>query len=106
METVANIAANTAHRKIKVSPNLAFAEVNQASAGTGAGATDSPMEVSPDDAVSPAEASPALMQSDSPLITLEQATQRLGSVVLAALSDQFNGSLTEVRHPDQNDILF
>lgn len=44
-------------------------------------------------------------QSGEPLITVEEATQRLGPKVMAALADKFNGELTVVRHPDEKDLL-
>jgi hypothetical protein len=47
-----------------------------------------------------------LPQAQSPLIDLELASQKLGPKVLAALDAKFNGSLTLVRYPDANDLLF
>ncbi len=44
--------------------------------------------------------------SGAPLMTREDATHRLGPNVLAALEAKFNGSLTDVRYPDENDMLF
>lgn len=49
---------------------------------------------------------PAVIHSGEPLITAEEATKRLGPKVMAALADKFNGSLTDVRYPDENDMLF
>jgi hypothetical protein len=43
--------------------------------------------------------------SGAPLITKEEATQRLGPKVLAALEAKFNGSLTDIRYPDEHDML-
>lgn len=51
-------------------------------------------------------AAPDFVQPDVPLMTMEEAKQRLGPKVLAALSDKFKGSLTDIRHSDENDILF
>ena len=55
------------------------------------------------DAHKPAPA--AAPSSGAPLITKEEATQRLGPKVLAALEAKFNGSLTDIRYPDENDML-
>jgi len=52
------------------------------------------------------KAAPAVVHSGEPLMTIEAATQRLGANVLAALADKFNGSLTDIRYPDENDMLF
>jgi hypothetical protein len=49
---------------------------------------------------------PKVVHSGEPLITAEEATQRLGPKVMAALADKFNGSLTDIRYPDENDMLF
>jgi hypothetical protein len=57
-------------------------------------------------ASSPKKSVPKVIPSGKPLITLEEATRRLGPTVLAALSDKFNGSLTDIRFPDENDLLF
>jgi hypothetical protein len=48
----------------------------------------------------------AAPSSQTPLISMEQATKRLGPKVLAALDLKFKGSLTQVRHPDENDMFF
>jgi len=42
----------------------------------------------------------------SPLISVEDASDKLGANVLKALKDHFNGSLTEARYPDENDRIF
>ncbi len=42
----------------------------------------------------------------APKITLEQAMERIGSPVLKALGEYFNGSLVAVRSPDEKDHLF
>ncbi|MFQ3224205.1 MAG: hypothetical protein ACI8Z5_000448 [Lentimonas sp.] len=47
-----------------------------------------------------------VVHSGKPLISTEAAIRQLGPKVLAALSDKFNGSLTDVRYPDENDMLF
>ena len=52
------------------------------------------------------KAAPKVVHSGEPLITAEEATQRLGSKVMAALADKFNGSLTDIRYPDESDMLF
>jgi hypothetical protein len=52
------------------------------------------------------KAAPAVVHSGEPLMTAEEATQRLGPKVIAALAAKFNGSLTDVRHPDEDDMLF
>lgn len=44
--------------------------------------------------------------SQAPLISMEEAAKRLGPKVLAALDVKFKGSLTQVRHTDENDMLF
>lgn len=49
---------------------------------------------------------PVVDRSDNPLISRDEATRRLGPKVLAALSDKFNGKLTDIRYPDENDMLF
>lgn len=40
------------------------------------------------------------------LITEEVATARIGAGIMAALAAKFNGSLTEIRYPDEDDMLF
>ena len=52
------------------------------------------------------KAAPAVIHSGKPLITVEEATQRLGPNVVAALAAKFNGSLTDIRYPDEDDMLF
>ena len=52
------------------------------------------------------KAAPAVIHSGEPLITVEEAEQRLGANVMAALAAKFNGSLTDVRYPDESDMLF
>ena len=52
------------------------------------------------------KAAPKVIHSGEPLITVEEATQRLGPQVMAALATKFNGNLTDVRYPDENDMLF
>jgi hypothetical protein len=52
------------------------------------------------------KAAPAVVHSGEPLMSAEEATQRLGPKVMAALSEKFNGSLMDVRYPDENDMLF
>lgn len=42
---------------------------------------------------------------DRPLITKEAAIERLGPKIMAALTDNFKGSLTDIRHPDEDDML-
>ena len=55
----------------------------------------------------PAEkAAPKVIHSGEPLITVEEATRRLGPQVMAALAAKFNGNLTDVRYPDESDMLF
>lgn len=49
---------------------------------------------------------PVIPKGAEPLISREDATQRLGPKVLAALQAKFNGSLTDIRYPDENDMLF
>lgn len=49
---------------------------------------------------------PILEQSRGVLMDLATVTQKLGPKVLAALDARFNGSLTQVRYPDENDLLF
>lgn len=55
-----------------------------------------------------AEASPSLQPSAKaePSLTLQDAAKCLSPKVLQALEDQFNGSLTEVRAPDDKDQFF
>lgn len=52
------------------------------------------------------KAAPKVIHSGEPLITAEEATARLGPKVMAALAAKFNGSLTDVRYPDEDDMLF
>ena len=52
------------------------------------------------------KAAPAVIHSGEPLITVIEATERLGPKVMAALADKFNGSLTDIRYPDEDDMLF
>lgn len=40
-----------------------------------------------------------------PLITVEQAKAKLGPAILDVLDRKFKGSLTEVRHTDELDLL-
>lgn len=40
------------------------------------------------------------------IITIDKAAERLGPKVLQALDEKFNGSLVEVRAPDERDLLF
>ena len=47
-----------------------------------------------------------LPQTTGPLMELAAVSQQLGPKVLAALDAKFNGSLTQVRHLDENDLLF
>ena len=49
---------------------------------------------------------PVAVHSGKPLMTQAEAAQRLGPNVLAVLEEKFNGSLTDIRHPDENDMLF
>jgi hypothetical protein len=51
-------------------------------------------------------AAPVVKHSGKPLISTEEAIRQLGPKVLTALADKFNGSLTDVRYPDENDMLF
>ena len=46
-----------------------------------------------------------LVGSDQPLMTKDTAIERLGPAVMAALTDNFKGSLTDIRHPDEDDML-
>ncbi len=48
----------------------------------------------------------AFDQSKVPDVTVEDASERLGPKVLRALEQNFNGSLTQVRTPDEKDLLF
>jgi len=41
-----------------------------------------------------------------PTLTLEEATERLGPGILQALEGKFNGSLAEIRVPDEKDQFF
>ena len=49
---------------------------------------------------------PKIIDSGEPLMTTEEASARLGPQVIAALAAKFNGSLTEIRYPDEDDMLF
>lgn|GEM_PF-4041832 len=49
---------------------------------------------------------PVLAQAQSVLIKMESVIEALGPRVLSALDQKFNGSLTLVRYPDENDLLF
>ncbi len=44
--------------------------------------------------------------SDSPLLSLEEASRKVGPEVLEVLDKRFKGKLTGVRHPDERDHLF
>ncbi len=57
------------------------------------------------DRFSTEKSAPAVIHSGEPLITAEEAMQRIGPKVIAALAAKFNGSLTDVRYPDENDML-
>ena len=46
-----------------------------------------------------------LVGSGQPLMTKDAAIERLGPAVMAALTDNFKGSLTDIRHPDEDDML-
>lgn len=48
----------------------------------------------------------SVQSSGKPLISTEEAARKLGSEVLAALEKNFNGSLTDIRYPDENDRIF
>lgn len=52
------------------------------------------------------KAASAVIHSGEPLITVIDATERLGPKVMAALADKFNGSLTDIRYSDEDDMLF
>lgn len=52
------------------------------------------------------KAAPKIIHSGEPLMTTEEASARLGPQVIAALAAKFNGALTEIRHPDEDDMLF
>jgi hypothetical protein len=52
------------------------------------------------------KAAPKVIHSGEPLITADEAAQRLGPNVMAALAAKFNGNLTDVRYPDEADMLF
>ena len=52
------------------------------------------------------KAAPKVIHSGEPLMTTEEASARLGPQVIAALAAKFNGSLTEIRYPDEDDTLF
>ena len=55
----------------------------------------------------PVSDSPILgLTAETPQLTLEEAAQRLGPQVLQLLEEKFNGSLVEVRSPDERDVLF
>jgi len=45
-------------------------------------------------------------KTETPLISLEAVKRKLGPSVLKVLEEKFNGSLTQVRHPDEKDRLF
>ena len=49
---------------------------------------------------------PESANSGRPVMSQAEAAQRLGPTVLAVLAEKFNGSLTDVRHPDENDMFF
>jgi hypothetical protein len=51
-------------------------------------------------------AAPKVIHTGEPLMTIEAVTARLGPQVIAALAAKFNGSLTELRYPDEDDMLF
>lgn len=44
--------------------------------------------------------------TETPQLTVEEAAQRLGPKVLQLLEEKFNGSLIDVRSPDERDVLF
>ena len=52
------------------------------------------------------KAAPAVVHSGESLITEEVAAARIGAEIMAALAAKFNGSLTEIRYPDEDDMLF
>ena len=54
----------------------------------------------------PTNGQPASSGPQSPLISIEEATTRIGPKVLATLEAKFKGSLTQVRATDENDLLF
>ena len=49
---------------------------------------------------------PKKIDSANPLITLEEAKERIGMEALTALSEKFNGRLTGIRNVDSKDVLF
>ena len=52
------------------------------------------------------KAAPSVVHSGESLITEEVAASRIGAEIMAALAAKFNGSLTEIRYPDEDDMLF
>lgn len=59
-------------------------------------------------AVATTEASPEFTAATGtqPTLTLQEATDRLSPEILQALEDKFNGSLVELRAPDEKDQFF
>lgn len=49
---------------------------------------------------------PTVSGNKLPMLTLEEATARIGPEVLKTLAAKFNGSLTGLRLPDGKDQLF
>ncbi len=48
----------------------------------------------------------AAVTAKTPLISVDEARNKIGSEVLSVLDEKFKGSLTEVRHPDERDHFF
>lgn len=66
---------------------------------------DSVPELSETAAADPERIVPAAAKK-APSISIEQAAQRIGPKVLGVLQEKFNGSLIEVRAPDNKDQFF
>jgi hypothetical protein len=52
------------------------------------------------------QTAPAAIHTCESLMTEAQAAARLGPKVMATLAAKFNGSVTEIRYPDEEDMLF
>lgn len=66
---------------------------------------DDPDELAVEEA-SQAVVAKVLDAKKGPLISIDEATSKIGQEILDVLDARFKGTLTEVRHPDALDRLF
>jgi hypothetical protein len=97
-------ALNVSDAVIDALLNVELPEVDEARARLDAEADRMAQEATGNFSTNPQK--PDSVPSGAPVMTQAEAAQRLGPKVLAMLAEKFNGSLTDVRHPDENDLIF